>query len=169
MVLDTATIESERLRLEPLQVAHATEMVSVLADSGLYEFTGGEAPELHQLEARYRFLIAGPRPTTETDEIWHNWILRKRDGAEVVGYVQATVVGSTSDVAWLIGQDFQGRGFAREAAAAMSEWLVANGVEILRAYIHPDHTASAAVAVSIGLRDSGEIDDEGERIWTSTE
>jgi hypothetical protein len=33
------------------------------------------------------------------------------------------------------------------------------------AHIHPDHTASKAVAAKLGLHPTGKLDDEGEMIW----
>jgi hypothetical protein len=35
---------TERLTLEPLRPEHADEMVAVLGDPALYEFTGGTPP-----------------------------------------------------------------------------------------------------------------------------
>ena len=48
------TIDTERIRLCPLEVSDAGEMASVLADASLYEFTGGEPPTVAELEERYR-------------------------------------------------------------------------------------------------------------------
>lgn len=163
MGLDTAPIDSPRLRLEPLRVAHAAEMVQVLADPALYRFTGGVAPTLPELEERYRRQVAGPEGSSE---VWRNWILRPVEGGEVIGYVQATIEDERADVAWLIGSASQGRGYAKEAARAMCDWLISTGVRELQAHIHPDHVASQRVARSIGLGDSGEVDDDGEQIWT---
>lgn len=53
------TLTPVRLLLEPLSVAHASSMVNVLADPSLYEFTGGEAPSLRELENRYAAQVVG--------------------------------------------------------------------------------------------------------------
>lgn len=157
-------ITTERLVLTPLDSADAIEMVHVLADPALYRFTGGEPPTLDALQARYRFQEAG---STDPRERWLNWIVRLAESHEAVGYVQATVTQADADVAWVIGTAWQGRGIAREAAAAMCEQLRAGGVEVIGAHIHPDHVASGRVAEAIGLRVTNEVDDEGERIWRS--
>ncbi len=47
-------IATDRLILEPLQLSHADEMVAVLADDRVYEFTGGDAPTFDVLVGRYR-------------------------------------------------------------------------------------------------------------------
>ena len=50
------------ITLEPLRVDHASEMVEVLGDPALYEFTGGESPTLDELTARYAHQIGGASP-----------------------------------------------------------------------------------------------------------
>ena len=39
--------------LEPLRIAHADQMALVLDNRALYEYTGGEPPNLGMLRARY--------------------------------------------------------------------------------------------------------------------
>jgi RimJ/RimL family protein N-acetyltransferase len=158
-------LQSARLRLVPLAVGDAPEMVAVLADPALYAFTGGEPPTLVTLEARYLAQVAG---SADDEERWHNWIVRTLDSDEAVGYVQATVTvtdrGLAADVAWVTGTAWQGRGYAAEAAAAMVAWLVGSGVGEVTAHVHPDHAASASVARKAGLAATEEVED-GERVW----
>ena len=52
-------LTAARLMLEPLSIMHATSMVDVLAESSLYDFTGGEKPSLKQLENRYAAQVVG--------------------------------------------------------------------------------------------------------------
>ena len=80
------------------------------------------------------------------------------------GYVQATVTADTADVAWVIGEPWQGRGYASEAAQAMVGWLGTHGVRTVTAHIHPEHDASAAVADRVGLKPTLTVED-GERLW----
>lgn len=46
-------LDTTRLHLEPLNVAHAREMSYVLADTSLYQYIGGTPPTLQQLMERY--------------------------------------------------------------------------------------------------------------------
>jgi RimJ/RimL family protein N-acetyltransferase len=150
-----------RLTLLPLQIEYAGEMAKVLSDPDLYTFTGGEPPTVDALEVRYRRQLAGPgRP----DEHWLNWVIRHDN--ELIGYVQATVTGSTAEIAWVIGTDWQGHGYAKEAAQGLVTWLGAEGIERIIAHVHPDHAASAAVTASAGLTRTDEVDD-GEYVWTT--
>lgn len=158
-----AAIRTERLELAPLGPEHAAEMVEVLADPVLYAFTGGDAPELPDLEARYRAWAAG---SPRASEAWLNWIVRLGARGPAIGHLQATVVddGRAADVAWLIGTPWQGRGYAREAARALVGWLEACGVGEITAHVHEDHAASGRVAASAGLAPTEELEG-GEVIW----
>lgn len=159
------TMRTRRLVLEPLRIEHADEMVAVLADHGLYEFTGGEPPTAEVLVVRYRAQVAG---SGHDGEQWLNWILRRSDTAEVVGFVQATVSGDSADLAWLVGADHQGQGFSVEAVNALIAELDHRGIREFNARIHPGHIASHRIAACVGLGRSGAVDDDGEEFWTSS-
>src|SRR5690606_34763435 len=55
-----ARLRTARLSLDPLRADDADAMVPVLGDAALYEYTGGEAPSLEQLQRRYAAQVAGP-------------------------------------------------------------------------------------------------------------
>lgn len=157
-------ITTERLRLEPLRVDHAEEMVAVLDDEALYTFTGEDVPDLEGLRRRYRAQVAGPSDGSET---WLNWIARERASFDAVGFVQATLVGTTAEMAWLIGTRWQRRGLATEATRALSAALADAGTTTTLAHIHSDHVASQRVAEALGLKRSGAVDEDGEEEWTA--
>ncbi|MFJ4711981.1 GNAT family N-acetyltransferase [Streptomyces sp. NPDC088785] len=161
--MTTEPIRTRRLTLVPLAVEHAGEMAGVLADPALYTFTGGGPPAPAELRARYARQVAGA-PDAGTE--WHNWVLREEASGRLTGYVQATVAAGAADVAWVVGTAAQGRGLAREAALGMARWLAARGTPDLVARIHPGHHASARVARALGLTPSGEVDADGEDVWT---
>ncbi len=152
-------INTPRLLVEPLAVDHATEMVSVLASSELYRYTGGSPPTVEELKRLYEFQVSG---SPRGGEWWLNWVIRA-DG-DACGYVQATVIERVADIAWVVGIGWQGRGYAKEAAAGMVDWLARNGVASLSADIHPQHVASQRVAAALGLEPTDEFI-EGERRW----
>lgn len=101
-------------------------------------------------------------------ERWLNWMVRRRIDAHAVGTVQSTVTSGqdrlVADVAWVIGVEHQGHGYASEAAEALVGWLFDCGVDEVVAHIHPDHTASSRVASKIGLEPTEEWL-LGERRW----
>ncbi|GAA3315143.1 GNAT family N-acetyltransferase [Nonomuraea dietziae] len=157
-------MSDDRISLTPLTVADADEMVDVLSGERLYTFTGGSAPTLEGLRARYTRQVAGRSP--DGLEEWRNWIVRRGHDGQAVGYVQATITeqGRRAEIAWVIGLAWQRRGYASQAATALVAWLFDRGVEQVVAHIHPDHAASAAVAAKAGLSPTDQFDD-GERLW----
>jgi RimJ/RimL family protein N-acetyltransferase len=149
----------------PLRLEDAEEMTGVLGDERLHEFIGGEPDTLTGLRERYARLVAG---SPDPDEVWLNWVVRRRSDAQPIGTVQATLTmsdgESTANVAWVIGVDWQNQGFASEAARALVGWLRQHGADNVVAHIHPDHQASATVAMRAGLRPTDEQAD-CERVW----
>ena len=149
------------IRLEPLRVADAAEMVQVLDAPELYSYIGGRPPTLGELTEQYRRQVVGR--SVDGREEWLNWIVRVDDTA--VGYVQATVhQGARAVVAWVIGLPWQGRGYATEAANELLALLRARGVRRIEAYIVPGHVGSERVAERVGLTPTGHLS-EGEQMW----
>jgi RimJ/RimL family protein N-acetyltransferase len=145
-------------------------MFPILTDRGLYEYTGGKPPSLGQLRARYARQAAGHSP--DGAQGWLNWIIRHRETGDVAGTVQATL--STADghmsaeIAWVIGTAHQHRGYAKEAATEMAQWLRTRGSHVLIAHIHPQHEASISVARYLGLTPT-DVVVGGETRWVSSE
>lgn len=154
-------ISTERLDLLPLRVEHAAEMAEVLADPALHTFIGGTPHSPQALLARYERLVAGsPDPA----EQWLNWVISLRSEGRLVGTVQATIIGRTAEIAWVVGTPWQGRGIASEAARGLVDWLTTQPVDIVVAHVHPGHHASAAVAASAGLT-ATDVRHDGEVRW----
>jgi RimJ/RimL family protein N-acetyltransferase len=160
--LDAAALETERLSLEPLRVEHAQEMMPLLADRRLHEFTGGDPPGLRQLRDSYRRRLEESR--------WCNWIVRHEESGRVVGGMQAEIAagedGLVAEVAWILGVEDQGRGYAREAAAAMIAWLREQGVRSFIGDIHERNEPSMRLARALGFVPTGEpVEHDGDVRW----
>jgi RimJ/RimL family protein N-acetyltransferase len=69
-----------------------------------------------------------------------------------------------ADIAWVIGLPFQHQGYASEAARALVGWLGGQDVGEIVAHIHPDHLASARVAIRAGFQPTDDQVD-GEQVW----
>lgn len=159
---------TEALVLEPLRVEHAVEMAPILDDASLHTFTGGTPATFEQLTKRYQNQAKGG--PEDGGELWFNWVLRRTETHEAAGYVQATVSvedgRAVAEVAWVVARRFQGRGFARQAAVALVDWLNCAGADQVIAHVHPDHAASNAVAAAAGLRPTAVMID-GEVRWSN--
>lgn len=162
-------LDTTRLHLEALNVAHAREMAQVLADTSLYRYIGGTPPTVQRLTERYARQSLGHSPDGEQG--WLNWIVRRQDTAAAIGYVQATVLCTheslRAEIAWVIGSRHHGKGYATEVSRRMVAWLCTQGVDTLIAHIHPRNQTSAAVAHKLGLSATETIVD-GEVRWETS-
>lgn len=162
-------IASTRVLLEPLTPEHSVEMVEVLAAPELYEYIGGTAPSGRELRQRYVRQAEGRSP--DGTHGWLNWIIRRRDLGDAIGFTQATLTrteaGLTGDIAWLVDTRHQGDGYASEAAQAMIAWLQEHHVVQFRADIAPENGPSVGVARRLGLHLTG-ISVDGEDRWASS-
>ncbi|MFF1341936.1 GNAT family N-acetyltransferase [Streptomyces sp. NPDC058290] len=163
-------LTTSRLSLEPLHPGHAPEAFPVFNDVRLHTWTGGEPSSLSDLQGRYARQAAGQSP--DGSQGWLNWMLRRTEDGLLVGTVQATLYrtesgGLDASLAWVIGVEHQGKGYAREGAAAMAAWLRTCQVSSLAAHIHPEHAASAGVARALGLTATDTVVD-GETRWSSS-
>lgn len=150
--------------LDPLRPDDADEMVGVLGDARLHDFTGGHPLALDDLRRRFQRLAVGRSPTG--DETWLNWIIRLRAGRAAVGTVQASITTAVphAAIAWIVGVPWQRQGIAGEAAVALVGWLEQQGIPSISATIHPRHVASQKVAARAGLVRTSEVVD-GEERW----
>ena len=97
--MTASAIDTPRLVLTPVSPDDAHEAYPAFADRGLYRWMVGEPPpDEAALRTTFERLAAGcPRP----DELWLNWLARRRDDEALVGWHQATVTGTRADVAWV--------------------------------------------------------------------
>ena len=156
-------LRSQRLSLIPLREEHADSLFPILNDARLHTFIGGASLGLKELRDRYRSFQTRASPAG--DELWLNWIAQRLIDGTAVGYLQATVAGEHAILAWVIGQRWQGNGYATEAAKAVIDWLFGYlRVAEVTAHIHPSHPASEGVAARGGLTVTDDIV-EGDRVW----
>ena len=150
--------------LRPLAVSDAPEMVDVLSSPRLYVFTGGEPPDEAELRRRYAVQTRGC--STDGSQRWLNLIVALEPGGQAIGYVQATIPQSSgpTEIAWVIGEPWQGRGYARTAAELLADELRRMGVVDVVAHIHPEHVASQRVATHLAMSPTGVVVD-GETRW----
>ena len=160
---------TKRLDLEPLAVAHATELAPLLDDPSLHEFTGGAPLPTAALADRYARLAA--RRSPDGNQMWGNWVIRVRASGAAAGVAQATLpaggpAAGPAEVAWVLARPAQGRGYASEAARSLIALLLDDGWTVV-AHIHPGHLASQRVARAAGLSPTSDFHD-GETRWISS-
>ena len=138
--------------LEPLVEAHADELFALLSDPALYEHLDyGPPASVEHLRESYRRLEA--RRSPDGNQQWLNWLVRLPDG-QPVGYVQATVLASgVTWVAYVLGAEHWGKGFARRATGAMVDHLKARyGSSRFLACVERGNARSARLLEALGFR-----------------
>jgi RimJ/RimL family protein N-acetyltransferase len=112
------TLAAGELWLEPQTAAHAADMFALLSDPALYLYLDDEPPPSLAWLAE-RFTKLETRLSGDGREHWLNWVIRAPQHG-LVGFVQATVYPDRSaNVAYELGREFWGRGWATTATAAM--------------------------------------------------
>ena len=147
-----ATLFTRRLRLEPLEESHASALFAGLQHMALYEFIADRAPvSVAALAERYRRLAS--RVSPDGRDSWLNWALWSLPAERHVGWVQATVrPDHEAHIAYVLFHDAWGRGYAREAAAALIDHLRDDrGVRGVRATVDTRNHRSIALLEALGF------------------
>jgi RimJ/RimL family protein N-acetyltransferase len=144
---------SQRIILEPLMAAHAAELYEALSDPAIYAYISGPPPEsISMLTERYRRLES--RVSSNGLEQWLNWVIRRIEDRQCIGYVQATIYpGNTADFAFVLAPPFWGLGLAHEASeialtALFAEFRVATAF----ATVDKRNTRSCALLSRLGFQ-----------------
>ena len=148
-------MRSERLTYEPLAVEHAAGLFAALDDERVGAYIGG--PDVESVDAtrqRITRVNEGP-PADRPDERWINHAVLldvAGVGATVIGRVEATTYGDWGEIAYLLGPQWWGHGYATEATAWMIDHLRdAHGVRELWAAVHADNAASMRLLERLGF------------------
>jgi RimJ/RimL family protein N-acetyltransferase len=163
-------LETERLVLRPLSLDDLDEIAHFVADPETMRYIGtGGARTREQARNTLDWMIG----TFERQGFGHLGVERKEDGV-LVGRSGLNVWDPSDwsitrldeadgpveiEIAYLLGRDYWGHGYATEAATAVRDWALAElDYERLIALIYPDNLRSIAVARKLGMEPAGEAD-----------
>lgn len=143
-------LQTQRLALEPLTAWHGESLFAGLKEPLLYTFIAREPP-LAAGEVMRRFERLESRRSPDGNELWLNWAVRETRGG-YAGLVEATVPrDGIAAIAYWVFVSSQGRGFGREAVAAMLGHLAAIGVAEAVAFIDTRNAASIRLVEALGF------------------
>jgi len=151
-LLHLGTLHTRRLRLEPLEEAHAKALFAGLRHDALYEFISDRAPEsVEALARRYRQLAT--RVSPDGRESWLNWALWLERDSCYVGVIQATVYPNyAAHLAYVLFHEAWGKGYAREGSAAIIDYLHDEwGVSDIWAAVDERNRRSIALLEALGF------------------
>lgn len=137
----------------PLHAGDAARLFPVLRDPRIYTFVPDEPPRTEQdLAARFARYLRGPADGAA--ERWLNWTARLRWAGAYVGTFQATVHWGErrAAIAYLLGPEFWGQGYASEGVRSLVRWLLASGdVDAVEATIDPGNARSLRLVRRLGF------------------
>lgn len=150
------TIETQDLNLVIDSLEAAQERIGALP-----------AEHREQISAEWLTLLEN---ATEGDP----WILgfrlvRRSDGAEVgqCGFKGPPDIAGTVEVSYYVASEFEGRGYATQAAEALTRFAMADGrVQTVCAHTLPEQNASTRILKKCGFKHVGEVvDPDDGPVW----
>lgn len=114
--------------------------------------------------------LARLHASTSADSWTHGFSLVHRDSDIVVGksgFKGPPGADGVVEIAYTVVPDYQGKGYATEAAQALAAFAFSSGrVRVVRAHTLPESNASTRVLAKCGFRHIGEvIDPEDGLVW----
>ena len=153
-------LATERLVLRPLRESDLDALAAIYADPATMRFLGG--PRTHEdTNVRLAWMIDAHR-----EQGFGLWATTLRTDGTLIGrcgLIVQDVEGVTEhEIAYLLGSQWWGRGYATEAAAAIRDHARAKlGFDRLISLIDPGNAPSQAVARRIGLHHERDLVFEG--------
>ena len=146
-LMTTLTIQTPRLRL----VLESTEAVLARIEAMSPAERAGVSPAWLT-----RLRTASPSPWTHLFAI-----IQGETGAQVggCGYKGPPDPDGVVEIAYGVDPEYRGRGYAKEAAAALVDFALGAGVRVVRAHTRPENDASTRVLAASGFDRVGEVID----------
>lgn len=153
---------SHNLQFEPLTAAHADELFSILTTPAVLAFIDPieTPPTLAELRSEYAARANGPIKTTLPTERWFNMAIRLKDSASTaIGRLEATSYGDWGELAYLLGEDWWGKGLAFEAMCWWHDYLASATPETQWwATVHPENHRSIRLLLRLGYEEVDAIE-----------
>ena len=145
-------METDRLRLEPLIEAHASELFELYSDPRMYTYIPQEPPDsLQALSTRFRFLESRRSPSG--DEDWWNWAIHLKSSSACIGCLQVTLKrDGRAQLAYDIGVPYWKQGFATEACRCVIGALFSDGIVEIWAELDTRNLASIRLLERLGFQ-----------------
>jgi ribosomal-protein-alanine N-acetyltransferase len=158
-------LETERLVLSPLSIAHSQGMFELWSKAEVCEFSGS-AVDAHGLDIPLP--VASRRDSDRLLEYWldrarsgsgFRWAVTQRADDSFVGAVGFNSLGHAAELAYHLVPRHWGRGFAREASRAAVEWVFTLGTTSVTCKIEPANRRSTMLAQALGFAPTPGLED----------
>jgi ribosomal-protein-alanine N-acetyltransferase len=150
------SILTERLRLEPVTLANADQLWSILQQPDLREYQ--DLPEVDRAQFR-RMVAARPRKLQPGSWGRFEWLLLLKDPRVPIGWASLRIgerATSIGEVGYSVLREYRGLGLATEALEAIvREAFDRLEMRKMRAYCVPDNAPSRRVLENAGFEEDG--------------
>lgn len=140
---------TDRLRLRPVKRSDADDIFRTYA--------GEAAPTQFMPFERHSSTAESLAFAERCEESWASgtafpWAVIERSSRQLAGVLELRIRPPKTDIGYIFGEPFWGRGLASEAASAVVAWAIAQpAIYRVWATCHPDNAASAAVLRKTGM------------------
>ena len=153
-------LETKRLRLRPLLMADADDLLEYHGDEIVVRYIPWEPRSLASVQSAIEQYLAFPLTLSqEGDSVVLGWELKT--SGKIIGQSNATLLSlsnQTADVGWVTNRHFWRQGLAFEATQAFQDHLLTlPNVHRLVANIDTRNPGSARLAEKLGMRLEGEF------------
>ena len=154
-------LETQRLVIRPYVESDLMECFWLMQDDALFTFLGMSVMPLDEYEKLFRWLMKSYNVGFDGDFKYSFNVTLKETGKHIgwVGIGGADFDHSVKEIYWLIGIEYQNKGYASEAAAALLEYgFCTIGLEEIVAFCKPENIASMKVMQKIGFKYQGIVE-----------
>lgn len=147
--------QSHRLTLRPRSPSDADALFPTMADPAMMRWWS-RAPFVHVEDLRAYL-------ANDDQSNWRAWAIVRTDEEHAIGFVAAGQKREgVSEIGYLLAQEVQGHGYAREAVTLVIDQLFAEGQRRLFADTDPDNQPSIALLTALGFTLEGRLRAEWE-------
>jgi RimJ/RimL family protein N-acetyltransferase len=150
-------MQSKNLNFELLTAAHADDLFPILTTPSVLAFIDptGTPPTIEELRAEYASREHGPADSMISTEQWFNMVIRLKDPiSRAIGRIEATKYGKWGEIAYLLGEDWWGKGLAFEAMLWWHDYLAATVPKTdWWATVHPANQKSIRLLIRLGYKE----------------
>lgn len=171
--LSIPTLETRRLRLEPLSLSLSDGMFEMWQQPLVQQFSGVAEDEFqneipmpartsHDSDRLIGFWLKAAR-----DGWGFRWAVILSDGDRFAGHIGFNSLLDCSEIAYHLNPLFWGNGIMYEAATAAIAWRRNNGATTIEAFIEPENEPSIKLALRLGMNETSTYVDNAQRYQMS--
>lgn len=148
------TLETPRLRLDPLRPSDATHVYPMMRDPEVMAYW--DVGEIDDPQVAIRIVAAQVAEMDDGSALY--WGLRTLEDGTFLGTCDLSAIDRwhcRAEVGFMLGRDAWGQGFAQEAMQAVIAFAGAGGVRKLAARTHLGNRRSEALLQRLGFTEEG--------------